>query len=175
MDDFSDDILVAASRRGDKRAYSVLVKRHYRYVFGMCYGILGNFHDAEDVSQEAMLKGYEKIRRLYRDEQYGQWILRIARNLCIDFFRRQKRSRSYLSKQSLPVERVEHNGSTLEEAISRLAKEYRIPLIMYYFDNKSSETIAKKLRISHSGVCQRIRWARRELHKLLTEGVQNEP
>ena len=175
MDDFSDDILVAASRRGDKRAYSVLVKRHYRYVFGMCFGILGNFHDAEDVCQEAMLKGYEKIRRLYRDEQYEQWILRIAKNLCIDFLRRQKRSRSFLAKQSSSVVRVGRDGSVLDEAIGRLAKEYRIPLLMYYFDNRSSETIAKKLRISHSGVCQRIRWARRELHKLLTEGVQNEP
>jgi len=173
LDDFSDDILVAASRRGDKRAYSVLVKRHYRYVFALCFGVLGNFHDAEDICQEAMLKGYEKIRRLYSDDHYDQWILRIAKNLCLDFFRKQKRSRIFLAKQSLSVAKSIRSNGELEDAISRLPKEYRVALAMYYFDNKSAKTIAKKLRISHSGVCHRIRLARKELHRLLTEGVQD--
>jgi DNA-directed RNA polymerase specialized sigma subunit len=48
-------------------------------------------------------------------------------------------------------------------------------LVMYYFDNKSAESIAEMLSISHSGVCHRIRTARKQLHKLLTNGVQNEP
>jgi DNA-directed RNA polymerase specialized sigma subunit len=49
-----------------------------------------------------------------------------------------------------------------------------VPLMMYYFDNKSAKTIARKLKISHSGVCQRLRDARKQLHKLLSEGVQDE-
>ena len=85
MSDFSDDILVAASRRGDKSAYALLVKRHYRHVFAVCLGVLGNVDDAEDISQDAMLKGFLKIRKLCSDEQFDQWILRIAKNLCIDF------------------------------------------------------------------------------------------
>lgn len=174
MDDFSDDILVAASRRGDKRAYSVLVKRYYRYVFALCFGILGNFHDAEDICQDTMLKGYEKIKRLYRNDRYDQWILRIAKNLCIDFLRSKKRLRGFLAKQPSGVSNDVRDNGVLENAIVRLPKEYRVPLVMYYFDNKSATTIAKKLRISHSGVCQRIRLARQELHKLLTEEVQDE-
>jgi len=62
----------------------------------------------------------------------------------------------------------------LQQAIGRLPQEFRLPLVMYYFDNKSAKAIAEKLKISHSGVCQRIRAARKRLHKLLTEGVHDE-
>ena len=86
MNDFSDDILVAASQRGDKSAYALLVKRYYRHVFAVCLGMLGNVHDAEDVVQDAMLKGFLEVRKLRNSERFDQWILRIAKNLCIDLF-----------------------------------------------------------------------------------------
>jgi DNA-directed RNA polymerase specialized sigma subunit len=50
-----------------------------------------------------------------------------------------------------------------------LPQEFRVPLMMYYFDNKSAKTIAEKLNISHSGACQRIRAARKQLHRLLKQ------
>ncbi|MHC4529510.1 MAG: RNA polymerase sigma factor, partial [Planctomycetota bacterium] len=81
MNDLSDDILVAACRRGDKSAYAVLVRRYYRYVYAVCLGVVGNMHDAEDMAQDAMLKGFVKIDKLKRTEQFDQWVLRIARNL----------------------------------------------------------------------------------------------
>lgn len=90
LDDFSDDILIAASQRGDKSAYALLVKRHYRHVFAVCLGVVANVDDAEDIAQDVMLKGFLKISKLRSSEQFGQWILRIAKNLCIDFLRREK-------------------------------------------------------------------------------------
>jgi RNA polymerase sigma-70 factor (ECF subfamily) len=174
LDDFSDDILVAASRRGDRSAYAVLVKRHYRYVFAVCLGMLGNVNDAEDMAQDTMLKGLVKIERLRRNEQFGEWILRIAKNLCIDFLRRKKQVRTFAAEQAaLPRKRIDDNYD-LQEAIRRLPKEWRLPLVMYYFDNKSAETIAEKLNVSHSGICQRIRAARKQLHELLRKGVHDE-
>ncbi len=95
LDDYSDDILVEASRRGDKHAYSMLVKRHYRYVFSVCLGMLANVHDAEDIAQDTMLKGFLKIRRLYRVERFDIWVLRIARNLCVDYLRRKKHEKNF--------------------------------------------------------------------------------
>ena len=58
MNDRCDMDLVVASRQGDKGAYAVLLERHYRHVFAVCLGILGNLHDAEDIAQDAMLKGF---------------------------------------------------------------------------------------------------------------------
>ncbi len=79
MDDRLDETLVCACKQGDTDAYAVLVKRYYRHVFAMCFGVLGNVHDAEDIAQDAMLKGLLKIKKLGRGEQFEAWILRIAK------------------------------------------------------------------------------------------------
>jgi RNA polymerase sigma-70 factor (ECF subfamily) len=174
LNDFSDDILVGASRRGDKSAYAILVKRHYRHVFAVCLGVLGNIHDAEDTAQDAMLKGFLRIKKLRNGEQFGEWILRIAKNLCIDFLRRKRPVRRLGANQAAQVRQAANENHDLQRAIGLLPQELRLPLVMYYFDNKNARTIAEKLNISHSGACHRIKAARKQLHKLLTERVHDE-
>jgi len=170
----SDDSLVRACQRDDKTAYAVLVKRHYRHVFAMCLGVLGNVDDAEDVAQEAMIKGLLKIKKLDKAEQFESWILQIAKNLCFDFLRWRKRTKAVEIKQQIqPAQRTGENHD-LQQAIRRLPQELRVPLTMYYFDGKNAKTIARKLNISHSGACHKIRTARKRLHKLLTERENNE-
>ena len=165
----SDETVVRACRQGDKAAYAVLVRKHYRHVFALCLGVLGDAHDAEDMAQEAMLRGMLKIRKLSRGERFEAWILQIAKNLSIDFLRKQKRLRPLAAEQPAePLPRANENHD-LQQAIRRLPQELRLPLTMYYFDQRSAKTIAEKLNISHSGACQRIRAARKQLHHLLTE------
>lgn len=164
-----DENLVRACQQDDKTAYAVLVKRHYRHVFAMCLGVLGNVDDAEDIAQEAMLKGLLKIKKLDKAEQFESWILQIARNLCIDLLRRRKRKKSLgIEQPKQPPQKTGENHN-LQQAIGRLPQELRVPLTMFYFDGKNAKTIAEKLDISHSGACQKIRAARKRLHKLLTE------
>jgi RNA polymerase sigma-70 factor (ECF subfamily) len=166
--------LVAASRRADKNAYAILVKRHYRYVYAACLGIVGGVQDAEDIAQEAMLKGYLKIRKLRTNERFDHWILKIARNLCLDFVRRKKHAKTYPVVWPARTNGQNNDEHHLLRAISDLPQVYRLPLVMFYFDNKSAKTIAQKLRISHSGAYQRIRAARERLHELLSERVNDE-
>jgi len=168
-----DESVVRACRQGDKTAYAVLVKRHYRHVFAMCLGVLGNVHDAEDVAQEAMLKGFLKIKKLDKCEQFEVWILRIARNLCIDLLRRRKRIKTITTRQPMQPGQKTGENHVLQQAIRRLPQELRAPLTMYYFDEKNAKTIAEKLNISHSGACQKIREARKQLHELLRERENN--
>jgi len=174
LDDFSDEILVEASRRGDRSAYALLVKRYFRDVYALCLGMLGNVEDAEDIAQEAVLKGLQKLDRLDRNERYDKWILRIARNLCVDFLRRKKFAKASLVKKAALAEHGCDDSYDLAQAIARLPQEIRLPLVMYYFDNKDARTIAEKLDISYSTACQRIRTARKQLHRLLTEEVHDE-
>ena len=174
MNESLDESVVRACQQDDKAAYAVLVKRHYRHVFALCLGVLGNLHDAEDVAQEAMLKGFLKIKKLDKTEQFEAWILRIARNLCFDFLRRQKRKKVLSAKQLMRPGQKTSENHVLQQAIRRLPQELRVPLTMYYFDGKNAKTIAEKLNISHSGACQRIRAARKQLHELLTERENNE-
>ena len=174
MNDRLDESVVRACQQDDKAAYAVLVKRHYRHVFALCLGVLGNLHDAEDVAQEAMLKGFLKIKKLDKGEQFEVWILRIARNLCFDFLRRQKRKKAITTRQSMQPGQRTVEDHHLQESIRRLPQELRVPLTMYYFDGKNAKTIAEKLSISHSGACQKIREARKQLHELLRERENNE-
>ncbi|MHC4460310.1 MAG: RNA polymerase sigma factor [Planctomycetota bacterium] len=174
MNDRLDETVVRACRDGDKAAYTMLVKRHYRRVFAVCLGVLDNVHDAEDIAQDAMLKGFLKIQKLGSAEQFEAWILRIAKNLCIDFIRRQKRIKPLVSEQLMQPRETTNENHDLEQAIRHLPQELRLPLVMFYFDKKNAKAIAEKLNISHSGACQRIRTARQQLHKLLTERFKNE-
>jgi RNA polymerase sigma-70 factor (ECF subfamily) len=168
VDDRSDEILVAASSQGDKNAYAVLVQRHYRHVFAMCFGMLANVHDAEDIAQDTILKGLSKIAELREGVQFGSWILRIAGNFCIDLIRRRKRIKHLRAEYPAIAQQAMNENHDLHGAIKKLPKELRVPLVMYYFDGKNAKAIAERLNISHSGACQKIRNARQQLHELLT-------
>jgi len=168
VDDRSDENLVAQSCKGNKNAYAVLVQRHYRHVFAMCFGMLANVHDAEDIAQDAILKGMSKIAELREGIQFGRWILRIAGNLCIDLIRRRKRIKHLCAESPAIAQQAINENHDLHGAIKKLPKELRVPLVMYYFENKNAKAIAERLNISHSGACQKIRSARQQLHELLT-------
>ena len=164
-----DESLVCASQQNDKTAYAELVKRHYRHVFAMCLGMLGNIDDAEDIAQETILKGLLKIKKLDKAGQFEPWILKIARNLCYDFLRRRKHTKVIDIEQPAQPSKQTGGNHDLLKAINRLPQELRVPLTMFYFDGKNAKTIAGKLNISHSGACLKIRKARKQLHELLTE------
>jgi RNA polymerase sigma-70 factor (ECF subfamily) len=164
--------LVHSCQQGDKTAYATLVGKHYRSVFAVCLGMLGNVHDAEDMAQETMLKGFRKIRNLGGSDKFEAWILRIAKNLCIDFLRRRKRTKEIITEQIMKAKTGTNENHVLQQAVRRLPQELRLPLTMYYFEEKNAKIIAEKLDISHSGACQKIRQARKMLHEILTERLE---
>ena len=153
-------------------AYGILVKEHYRSVFALCLGMLGNVHDAEDMVQEAILKGFQNINKLDKNELFGAWIMRIAKNLCIDFLRRRKKTIEIVVEKQAESETIKNENHDLQHAIQKLPQELRLPLTMYYFEQKNAKVIADKLEISHSNACQKIRQARKMLHEILTERVE---
>jgi RNA polymerase sigma-70 factor (ECF subfamily) len=174
LGDQAEENLFRACRRGDKAAYATLAQKHYRRVFALCLGMLANVHDAEDVAQETMLRGFQSIRRLARPERFEPWILRIARNLCIDWLRRQKRAKALTGEPRSSATAETHENHDVERAIRRLPQELRLPLTMYYFEQKDARSIAAKLSISPSLAYERLKAARRQLHELLTEGDSHE-
>ena len=167
MSEHSDENLVVASRAGDNGAYAVLAKRYYKCVFVVCLGMLGSVHDAEDTAQETMLKGLLNIRNLRDSSQFGSWIIRIAKNHCINLIHRRKRANELITQKSVPPGQTLIPYKSLQQAIEKLPQETRLPLVMYYFGNESVKEVAEKLNLSRSGVYQRLKTATKELHKLL--------
>lgn len=159
--------LVSACRKGDKSAYAKLAKHYSGRIFAICLGMLGHRENAEDIAQQALLKALTNIKQLRDDEQFGAWITRIAKNLCIDFTRKQKHKRFFLIKREV----VSQNGSKeypeLQSALAKLSEEHRLALMLFYFDGRSTKNIAETLEISQGAVLARLSRARKRLRKLL--------
>ena len=165
--------LVARCRKADKLSYAGLVKAYSRRVFAICLGMLGNNHDAEDIAQQVLLKGFTDINQLRDDEQFGAWISRIARNLCIDFIRRRKLEANGLVEQAATSRSDSKEYPGLEAALAKLSEDYRLALMLYYFDGRSAESVAETLGISKAVVYTRLSRARKQLRKLLdAEGCE---
>ncbi len=163
--------LVASCRNGDKSAYTGLVKAYSGRVFGICLGMLGNSHDAEDVAQETLLTGFTNIKQLRDDEQFGAWLGRIAKNLCIDFIRRQKFKRNAFVNGAEAGQSSSKEYPELEGALAKLPEDSRLALMLYYFDGRSTRNIAETFETSEAAVQTRISRARKQLREILdTEG-----
>ena len=167
MDRQGDIDIVEAVCRGQHAEYAQLVRRHYNRVFLVCLGVVGNAHDAEDVAQEAMIKGLENIRQLRDGDQFGHWIVRISRNLAINHLRRRSRAdRVARTERNEPSDQDE-TSLDIRGAVARLPLDLRQPLVMYYFDGHSVKIVAETLRISTSGVYSKLREALKQLRDIL--------
>ena len=88
----NDEELVAASLGGDKRAFGVLMERHWARVVALAQRLLADRGEAEDIAQEAFLTAYLDLRRLQHPARFGGWVCGIALNLA----RMRRRQRGYL-------------------------------------------------------------------------------
>ena len=86
----SDAMAIERTLGGDRDAYRVLVERHSRNVYQMAYRMMGNTQDAEEVVQEAFLRGYKKLRQFAGNANFGTWVYRIGANYAIDLLRQRK-------------------------------------------------------------------------------------
>jgi RNA polymerase sigma-70 factor (ECF subfamily) len=159
--------LVAACRRGDISAYARLVKVYSGRIFSICMGMLANSHDAEDVAQQALLKGFASIEQLRSDMHFGAWLIRIAKNLCIDFIRKRRPRRNALVEQLETRQSGTKGYSKLRAALAELPQNHRLTLVLFYFDGRSTKSIAETLGISTGAVQARLCRARKKLRKLL--------
>ncbi len=172
MTEKSDMTLVATSRGGDREAYAELVRRYSKRVLAVCYGFVGGVEDAEDLAQEALLKGYRKIARLRDGAKFGPWIFRIARNTCLDHLRRKPRGEIAVAdppERPDPRSEIKPEIIDLREAIRRLPEDYRVTLLSYYFNGRNTNHIAEALGVSRATVYTRLSRARRELRRLLED------
>ena len=167
MDGDLEKKLVAACRDGDRSAYAGLVRAYSARIFAICLGMLGQRQDAEDIAQQVLLKGLTDIKQLRDSERFGPWIGRIAKNLCIDYIRRQKPKRTSFVERVIASDGGSREYPELQGALAKLPQEHRLVLMLYYFDGRSTKAIAETLGISQAAVQARISRARKQLRKSL--------
>src|SRR6187402_535429 len=90
-----DDVaLFRAAQRGDMQAFEELVARHRDKIYARAFSMVRNEEDAIDLSQEAWVKGWQRLVQFQGDSSFATWMTRIVINLCLDQLRKHKRQRA---------------------------------------------------------------------------------
>src|SRR3954468_15701546 len=90
----TDEVLVKAAQKGDMAAFEELVARHRDKIYARAFSMLRNEDDAIDLSQEAWVKGWQRLIQFQGEASFATWMTRIVINLCLDQLRKQKRIKS---------------------------------------------------------------------------------
>ena len=167
-DGINDAMAIERTLEGDRDAYRVLVERHSRNVYQMAYRMTGNKHDAEEVVQEAFLRGYKKLRQFAGNANFGTWVYRIGANYAIDLLRQRKSEDSRRERPSKTTEdglevdpltqvqdgrpspeRLARSGELalkMKEALDALTPAERTAIVMRHWEGCPIEEIAEVLK-----------------------------
>jgi len=181
----NDEALVKAAQSGNMPAFEELVGRHSDKVYARAFSMMRNEDDALDLSQEAWVKGWQRLKQFQGDSSFVTWMTRIVINLCLDQLRKQKRQRAdsieELDEESGGVERqmpvmtvnptegLEQSElrARIDRALNQLSYEHRTVLVLHEFEDLEYKEIAKRMECSIGTVMSRLFYARRKMAALL--------
>jgi RNA polymerase sigma-70 factor (ECF subfamily) len=182
-----DRELVKAAQRGDMAAFEELVARHRDKIYARAYSMMRNEEEAIDLSQEAWVKGWQRLKQFMGESSFGTWMTRIVINLCLDQLRKQKRQRTEsieaMTEESGGVERhmpvINVNPTEgmeraelrqrIDRALGQLSYEHRTVMVLHEFEQMEYKLIAKTMGCSIGTVMSRLFYARRKMAALLSD------
>jgi len=121
--------LLAAARAGDERAFRRLVAPHERALEIHCYRMLGSVHDAQDVTQDVLLRAWRSLDRFERRSSLRTWLYRIATNACLDELERRPR-RPVPAVDPYPDERAAQASTAIADPAARYAAHEGLALAL---------------------------------------------
>jgi RNA polymerase sigma-70 factor (ECF subfamily) len=152
-----DAALVSACVEGRPGAFDLVIERHQRSVYQVCYRFVGNHEDASDLAQDVFLRAYRALRRFRGQASLSTWLYRIAVNVSLN----RVSSKAPLARAALPLdvhefadERCEpapdrlmreQRGARVRQAIARLPKKQRVTLVLRMYHEMSHQEIAEVL------------------------------
>jgi RNA polymerase sigma-70 factor, ECF subfamily len=171
--------------KGDQSAFAELVELYKDKVFQICFRMLGNRHEAEDIAQEAFIRAYVNIETFNQKRKFSTWLFRIATNLCIDRIRKKKPD-YYLDADvagtdgltmysqvaadvQMPEDEVENMElqETIQKEISKLPEKYRSVIVLKYIEELPLQEISEILDMPLGTVKTRVHRGREALRKQL--------
>ena len=148
-----------------------LITQHQTSLLRLCYVQLQDQALAEDAVQETFLKAYKGFDSFRGDSSEKTWLTRIAVNTCRDYQRGGwfKHTDRRVTPDMLPVGTVQPDTEDLDLslAVMKLPRKMREAILLYYYQDMSTEEIAETLGIAQSSVSNRLRRGREKLRKLL--------
>lgn len=162
----SERELLEVVQKGDKEAYGAIVKRYMHSAYYIALGFVHNQQDALDVSQDAFIKAFRKIKMFDTSKPFFPWFYRLLRNLCIDQLKRKHRMRAIpLEDVHVLTEEKEDRElkETLWKAIEKLSFEQREIVILRYFRQFSYAEIAELIGKPIGTVMSSLFYAKKKL------------
>ena len=168
-----DGYIIRKCLNGNSAAFGFLVDKYKAAVYAFAYSELGNFHDAEDITQEVFVKAYQKLNTLRRWDNFLAWLYSITSNLCKMFIRARARrpDSEFIADQEPgtlgePTIDPRHENPVMEllsEALDSLPETYRRVLTLYYLGGMNSVEIARFLGTSPTAVRHKLSRGRSQL------------
>ncbi|MYA99326.1 sigma-70 family RNA polymerase sigma factor, partial [Candidatus Poribacteria bacterium] len=176
-----DAELIQRILAGDQDAFTPLVNKYQKGVHALAWRKVGDFHIAQEITQDAFLKAYQKLGTLKSYELFGGWLYVIASNLCLDYLRKNpppeqslevtdasevnqvSYSRYITGKQA--AEADEARREVVNKLLQKLPESERTVMTLHYLGEMTIKTISEFLGVSPNTVKSRLSRARNRLRK----------
>lgn len=178
--------LIELYLNGDSYAFSFLVNRNKAKIFTTIYMLVKDEFLAEDIFQEVFIKIIESLKKgaYVENGKFLSWAVRIAHNMCMDHFRKVKRTPTiktsddinifeqyHFAEPSADIKMMEtERDNNIKKAIDKLPEDQREMIILRHFANLSFREIAQLSNISINTALGRMRYALINIRKMLPEG-----
>ena len=174
-----DAQLVNRFLSGDENAFTMLVKKHQKSIHALTWRKVGDFHIAEELTQDTFLKAYQKLGTLKNPNQFAGWLYVIADRLCIAWHQKQKPPmkslettsgeeieessyRHYEDEQRTEAS-VEHRRRRIKDLLEKLPESERTVVTLHYLGEMTYKAISEFLGVSPNTVKSRLQRARNRL------------
>ena len=174
-----DDLqLIAQARKGDHRAFGLLVERYESLVARTVLGMLGNVPEADDVGQEVFIRFYKAMDKFRGDSALGTYLVRIAINLSLNELKKKKRTLDVNSRngngfeaESLVVSDDDASRADARDAVRKalmnLDPKFRSVVVLRMIEGYDTRETAEILDIPLGTVLSRLTRAQKQLRKIL--------
>ncbi len=175
--DLDEPALVEACLAGQPGAFDLIVERHRRSVYLLCYRFVSNHEDAADLSQDVFVRAYRGLAKFRRQSSLATWLYRIGVNVCLNHVSAKSPKtealdeRRYRDRHDSPAERVlkRERAARVRHAIAQLPRKQRATLILRMYHEMPHQQIADLLGSSVGAVKANFFHALGNLKKLLAD------
>ena len=178
---YDDSDLIQQTLEGDQQAFAALVEKYQKQIHALAWQKIGDFHIAQEITQDAFLAAYQKLATLTHHSQFAGWLYVIARNKCKNWHRKKGLALQSLEETD-PVELEEvyyseymtqqreeaankKRRAIVQKLLSKLQESERTVVNMYYIAEMTCEDIGKFLGVSPNTVRSRLHRARNKMKK----------
>lgn len=174
----SENMVLRSVQAGNTMAYQYIVQQYKKTAYFIALGFVHNTEDAMDLSQDAFIKAFRKIKSFDAGRAFFPWFYQILKRLCLDYLKKKSR------RHEVPLEEViiiKHEGvdremkDTLRKGLTKLSPDQREVIILRYFRQLSYSEIAEMTGKPLGSVMSSLYYAKKNLKNVLEKYLGKNP